>query len=103
MRAAQLQTSSAAEKSLSDCCIKRPQHANSRQTQSDEGPMETGRNFKKKKSVYRTGHGETFQQNIEIISNGLNNHISIPAEMKGGEQVLPAHFQPPSALIPWKN
>lgn len=58
----------------------------------------------KKKSVYRTGYGETVQQNIEIISNGLNNHISIPAEMKGGEQVLPAHFQhPPSALIPWKN
>lgn len=102
MRAAQLQTSSVAEKSTSDCSIKRPQHANSRQTQSDEGPMETGRNFKKK-CVYKTGYGETFQQNIEIISNGLNNHISIPAEMKGGEQVLPAHFQHPSALIPWKN
>lgn len=52
MRAAQLQTSSVAEKSTSDCSIKRPQHANSRQTQSDEGPMETGRNFKKKKKVF---------------------------------------------------
>lgn len=68
MRAAQLQTSSAAEKSTSDCSIKRPQHANSRQTQSDEGPMETGRNFKKKNVFTGQDTEKHFNKTLKLLA-----------------------------------